>query len=266
MKTAVRMCGLRGDTETTSRSAARCAHWRRTAPDPSPSGSAGSGAIAARRESGIRQPLLHLLAVEALPDVAELDDVFHAIVRHQVDDQQPAAGLEHAPDLAHRLRRIGDEVRDEKQHGGVERAVVDRQRLDRSLAQLDVVVLRRAAPWPRRASAPTRRRRSPARTHGASASVMWPAPHPRSPTTQRSSSRSSSASRSVRAPIMSVRILSHASAEFEKEELRLVAALGEHALGAPRVLRRAHRAGDLRPHDRPQVLRRGDRAGSGSIL
>ena len=32
-------------------------------------------------------------------------------------------------------------MRDEEQHGGVERFVVDRQRLDRSVAKLDVRVL-----------------------------------------------------------------------------------------------------------------------------
>ncbi len=135
------------------------------------------------------------------------------------------------------LRGIGDEVRDEKQHGGVER----RRRRSAALRSCRCEARRwgapRVAPARRRASDLTRRRRSRVPTDGASASLMCPAPHPRSPTTQFSSRRSSSASRSVRAPIMSARILSQMSDGIQKEDLRFVAALGEHALGATRVLR-----------------------------
>src|SRR5204862_7064263 len=84
--------------------------------------------VAARAEPRVMQPLLHLLAIEALPNVAKLDDVLDAVVRHEVDDEKSTVWLEHASDFAHHLRGISDEVRDEKQHRGVERVVINGQR------------------------------------------------------------------------------------------------------------------------------------------
>ncbi len=79
-------------------------------------------------------------------------------------------GLQHASDLAHHLRGIGDEVRDEKQHRGVERVVVDRERLRSSRCEARRSRATRDASAPRRASVQTRRPRSRVATHGASAS------------------------------------------------------------------------------------------------
>ena len=114
---------------------------------------------------------------------------------------------------------------------GVERAVVDRQRLELAVAHLDVAS-KRAEPLARRRRAwrASRRRRSRCATNGASASVTWPVPQPRSPTTQlvveqrRRAPRGRSGRRTARA-----RRRSHWPAAEAKKACERRLALGEDA-------------------------------------
>ena len=76
--------------------------------------------------------------------MAHLLAVVLALVRQHVDDEQAAAGLEHARGLGERRGRRRQMVQHEHHRRGVERRVVDRQRLELAAAQLDVGQLRSA--------------------------------------------------------------------------------------------------------------------------
>ena len=154
----------------------------RTAPGLSAPASAGSGAIRTRRSPRPRAAS-HLLVAEPEPDVAHLLPVLLAIVRQHVADQQPPAGLQHARGFAQRGRRVRHVVQHEQQRGGVELAVVDRQRLELAAPDVDVRADRAAAAAPPAASRPTDRRRSRSPRTAPARAATWPVPHPRSPTT-----------------------------------------------------------------------------------
>ena len=72
--------------------------------------------------------------------MAHLLLVLLAVVRLHVDDEEPPARPQHAAGLGERERRLGDVVQDEDAGRGVERAVVDRQRLEPAAPQIDVGV------------------------------------------------------------------------------------------------------------------------------
>src|SRR5437867_930420 len=97
--------------------------------------------VPARRKAGVLQPSRHLLLVESLPDVTELNGVVRAIVDDEVHEEKLSARFEHSLHFAHQHFGIGDEVRDEKEDRRVQRAVLDRQILDRSRSELDVGLL-----------------------------------------------------------------------------------------------------------------------------
>ena len=65
--------------------------------------------------------------------------VLVAIVRQHVDDQQAAAGPEHARRFGQRAGRIGHVVQHQREQRRRRAAVVDRQRFERRPAHLDVV-------------------------------------------------------------------------------------------------------------------------------
>src|SRR6184192_3486597 len=66
--------------------------------------------VTTRRKAGLLQPSRHLLLVEPLPYVTQLDGVVRAIVDDEVQEQKLSARFEHAQHLAHQGLGIGDEV------------------------------------------------------------------------------------------------------------------------------------------------------------
>src|SRR5689334_19627466 len=82
-------------------------------------------AAARARESRAIEPVDDLGIVEALPHVSELNGVLGALVDHEVDEQELPAWFEYTLHFAHQRRRIGDEMRDEKEDGCVELPVLD---------------------------------------------------------------------------------------------------------------------------------------------
>ena len=160
-------------------------------------------------------------------------------------------GLEHAPHFAHRPRRVGDEVRDEKQNRRVERAVVDRERLDGADAKLDVAV--RLEPLARRLEHRPR---------------LVDRDDLRDARRQRFGDVPGAAAEVADDPVVVEQIeqreqvgaLADHLGPHHVPELRrvaekddgFVAPLGEHAVGATLVLARSGADRDLAAHDRPQ--------------
>ena len=187
------------------------------------------------------------------PDVAHLLPVAVAIVRQHVDDDDAAAGLEHA-------RHLGRARAPAPARGAAPASASPRRAARRRSAALRA---RRGAGRRCRsrcsrfcaacsiaADASTAMTRA---TNGASAALTWPVPQPRSPTVQ-----SASAKRRERRQVKAIaeQLVAQPiplAGRRGEELLRLRPPLGERRLQAALILRGRGRRADLLPHEQPEA-------------
>src|SRR5687767_3539574 len=79
-----------------------------------------------------------LLVRETEPHVAHLLLVLLPVVRQHIDDEHATAGTKRAPDLRQRPGRRWRVMQDQRQHRGVQLAILDRKALELALPQIDV--------------------------------------------------------------------------------------------------------------------------------
>src|SRR6266508_5923977 len=96
-------------------------------------------------ESGLLEPGHHPRRLEAEPEVTHLLLELAPVVREHLDHEEPSTRPERARRFAERDRWLGEMMEGEAKDRGVERALVDRQRLELPLADLDVRMCRQKA-------------------------------------------------------------------------------------------------------------------------